>query len=129
MLFGYIIVRRLIWMVKLLSYLPTGATKPFAASLNAATKPFNWANYVGPSLPQESSHRPECSTGSRTHGLAREGHEPAERYGSGSRHVLPHRVGPVLQALHDPGGPLPLPDHTSIITTANSVPRDSGTLL
>ena len=48
MLFGYIIVRRLIWMVKLLSYLPTVATKPFAASLDAATKPFDWANYIGP---------------------------------------------------------------------------------
>jgi len=48
MLFGYIIVRRLIWMVKLLSYLPAAATKPFAALLNAATRPFNWANYIGP---------------------------------------------------------------------------------
>ena len=48
MLFGYIIVRRLIWMVKLLSYLPTAVTKPFAASLDAASKPFNRANYIGP---------------------------------------------------------------------------------
>ena len=48
MLFGDIIVRRLIWMVKLLSYLPAVATKPFAAMLNAATRPFNWANYIGP---------------------------------------------------------------------------------
>ena len=48
MLFGYVIVRRLIWMVKLLSYLPNVATKPFAAMLNSAAKPFNWVNYIGP---------------------------------------------------------------------------------
>jgi hypothetical protein len=48
MLFGYIIVRRLVWMVKLFSYLPRPATKPFAALLNAATTPFDWANYFGP---------------------------------------------------------------------------------
>ncbi len=48
MLFGYIIVRRLIWMVKLLSHLPNFATTPFATLLNAATKPFNWLNYIGP---------------------------------------------------------------------------------
>ena len=48
MLFGYIVVRRLIWMVKLLGYLPSGATKPFAALLNASTKPFDRVNYLGP---------------------------------------------------------------------------------
>lgn len=48
MLFGYIVVRRLIWMVKVLSHLPNAATKAFAASLDATTTPFNWANYIGP---------------------------------------------------------------------------------
>jgi hypothetical protein len=47
MLFGYIIVRRLIWMVKLFGYLPDWATKAFVAMLNAATRPFNWINYIG----------------------------------------------------------------------------------
>lgn len=47
MLFGYLLVRNLLWMVKLLGQLPRGATKPFAAVLNLATRPFHWINYVG----------------------------------------------------------------------------------
>lgn len=47
MLFGYLLVRRLTWMVKLLGRLPRGSTKPFAALLDSATTPFNWVNYVG----------------------------------------------------------------------------------
>jgi hypothetical protein len=47
MLFGYLLVRRLIWMVKLLGRLPRRATEPFAAVLNASTRPFHWINYAG----------------------------------------------------------------------------------
>lgn len=47
MLFGYLLVRRLTWMVKLLGRLPRRATKPFAAVLNSSTRPFHWINYVG----------------------------------------------------------------------------------
>jgi hypothetical protein len=47
MLFGYMVVSRLMWMVKLFGRLPNRATKPFAALLNLATSPFNFINYVG----------------------------------------------------------------------------------
>ena len=47
MLFGYIITVPLIWMAKVLGYLPGWATKPFAALLNAGTAPFNYVNYLG----------------------------------------------------------------------------------
>jgi hypothetical protein len=35
------------WMVKLLGHLPRETTKPFAALLNLATRPFNFVNYLG----------------------------------------------------------------------------------
>jgi DinB superfamily len=47
MLFGYIIIRRLIRMAKLFDYLPDWFTKAFAAPLNAGIRPFDWINYVG----------------------------------------------------------------------------------
>ncbi len=47
MLLGYLVVRRLLWMVKLLGHLPRGATEPFAALLNLMTRPFDVANYLG----------------------------------------------------------------------------------
>lgn len=47
MLFGYLLVRRLTWMVKLLGRLPRPATKPFANALNFGTRPFDWINYAG----------------------------------------------------------------------------------
>jgi hypothetical protein len=47
MLFGYLVVRRLTWMVKLLGRLPRNSTKPFAALLDSVTTPFNWVNYMG----------------------------------------------------------------------------------
>ncbi|MGH9031130.1 MAG: DinB family protein [Acidimicrobiia bacterium] len=47
MLFGYIVVVVLIRMIKALGLLPHPATKPFAALLNAFTRPFNTINYWG----------------------------------------------------------------------------------
>jgi hypothetical protein len=47
MLFGYLLVRSLTWMVKLLGRLPRPTTKPFANALNFGTRPFNWINYAG----------------------------------------------------------------------------------
>jgi hypothetical protein len=46
-LFGYLLVRRLTLLVKLLGRLPRRATKPFAAVLNSVTRPFDWINYAG----------------------------------------------------------------------------------
>lgn len=47
MLFGYLVVRRLLPLVKGLGRLPPRASKPFAALLDGSTTPFNWINCVG----------------------------------------------------------------------------------
>ncbi len=46
-LFGYLLVRNLLPLVKTLSRLPPGVSRGFAAALNAATKPFHHVNFVG----------------------------------------------------------------------------------
>ena len=46
MLFGYLLVRNLLPLVKALSRLPPGASRGFAAALNAATKPFHQVNFI-----------------------------------------------------------------------------------
>ena len=47
MLFGYIVVRALLPLVKFVSRLPKPVGRGFAALLNAATAPFNIINYWG----------------------------------------------------------------------------------
>lgn len=47
MLFGYLLVRNLRMLVWLFSRLPDGASKRFAAVLNAGTHPFHLINYAG----------------------------------------------------------------------------------
>ena len=47
MLFGYLVVRRLLILVRLLGRLPDGVSRAFAATLNAGTRPFHVVNYVG----------------------------------------------------------------------------------
>jgi hypothetical protein len=47
MLFGYMLVRNLLWMVKALGRLPRATTKPFAALLNFGTPLFHPINYLG----------------------------------------------------------------------------------
>ena len=47
MVFGYLLVRRLLLLVHGLSHLPDGASRRFAATLNAGTRPFHTVNYVG----------------------------------------------------------------------------------
>lgn len=47
MLFGYMIVRTLLWLVRGFSVLPPGASRRFAQALNSATRPFNVVNYLG----------------------------------------------------------------------------------
>jgi hypothetical protein len=46
MLFGYLLVRNLLPLVKALSRLPPGASRGFAAALNAATKLFHQVNFI-----------------------------------------------------------------------------------
>jgi hypothetical protein len=47
MLFGYLLVRNLRWLVRGFSRLPAGASRRYAALLNAGTRPFHVVNYVG----------------------------------------------------------------------------------
>ena len=47
MLFGYLVVRRLLPLVKALGHLPPRSSKPFAALLDASTRPFHFINYLG----------------------------------------------------------------------------------
>ena len=47
MVFGYLLVRNLLVLVRGFSQLPDGASRRFAATLNAGTRPFHTVNYVG----------------------------------------------------------------------------------
>ena len=47
MVFGYMIVQRLLIVVKVFNRLPDGVSRSFARLLNAATKPFDVINYYG----------------------------------------------------------------------------------
>jgi hypothetical protein len=48
MLFGYMIVRALLPFVAVLGRLPRGVSRAYTRLLNAATRPFNLINYLGP---------------------------------------------------------------------------------
>ena len=47
MLFGYLLVHNLQPLVQAFARLPPGVSKTFAATLNAATRPFHVVNYLG----------------------------------------------------------------------------------
>ncbi|WP_176560924.1 DinB family protein [Mycobacterium neglectum] len=47
MVFGYMLVQRLLFLVRLLSRLPEAVSRVFARMLNAATTPFHPINYYG----------------------------------------------------------------------------------
>lgn len=47
MVFGYLLVRNLLLLVHGFSRLPDGASRTFAATLNAGTRPFHAVNYAG----------------------------------------------------------------------------------
>lgn len=47
MVFGFLVVRRLLPLVRLVSALPTWVGRGFAAVLGAGTVPFHWVNYAG----------------------------------------------------------------------------------
>lgn len=47
MLFGYLVISRLLWLVRVLSRAPRGVSRGFATALNAGTRPFHVINYVG----------------------------------------------------------------------------------
>ncbi|WP_405577144.1 DinB family protein [Streptomyces sp. NBC_01092] len=48
MLFGYILIRPLLLLLRIFGHLPRGISRAFAGLLNAGTKPFDVVNYLGP---------------------------------------------------------------------------------
>ncbi len=48
MLFGYILIRPLLALLRVFGRLPRGASRAFARVLNTATRPFDVVNYLGP---------------------------------------------------------------------------------
>lgn len=47
MVFGYMIVLRLLWLVRLFGRLPDRYSRRFAQGLNATRRPFHVVNYLG----------------------------------------------------------------------------------
>ena len=47
MLFGYLVVRTLLWLVRGFARLPDGVSVRFAGALDSATGPFHVVNYLG----------------------------------------------------------------------------------
>ena len=110
MLFGYLIVRALLVLVRVFGLLPDGASKAFARLLDSARRPFGLINYLG-SCAGARIIPPRRMTPMLDHVIAALAQAPAtgNRLRPAPRHALPHDLGPVLRRLHDPGGHLPLP--------------------
>ena len=47
MVFGFLVVRRLLPLVRVVSTLPSGVGRGFAWLLDAGRVPFHWVNYAG----------------------------------------------------------------------------------
>ncbi|MEP6817448.1 MAG: DinB family protein [Marmoricola sp.] len=47
MMFGYMIVRTLLPLVRMFARVPTPLSRAFARTLNATSRPFHWVNYLG----------------------------------------------------------------------------------
>ena len=127
MLFGYLLVRNLRILVWGFSRLPEGASRRFAALLNAGTRPFHVINYVGSLFgardsgicPHGAAHGPRAQRPSDV---------PAStaRTCARPRHALPGRLGPLLQGLHDTARRLPLPDPALRPPPAATDPREGA---
>ena len=57
MVFGYMVVRRLLPLVKGFGHLPLGFSQVFARVLNAGLRPFDWVNYWGSRAASRVYHR------------------------------------------------------------------------
>jgi hypothetical protein len=60
--FGYMVVQRLLILVRVFGLLPDGVSRTFARILNAATTPFNVINYYGSRLGARVYNRRRMST-------------------------------------------------------------------
>jgi hypothetical protein len=101
MVFGYMVVQRLLVLVKALSRLPESVSRRFASMLDAATKPFEVINYYGSCAAALVYNRRRM--GAKTKALQ------GERRCPPSRHAFPAAMGSLLQGLHDARRSVPLP--------------------
>jgi hypothetical protein len=62
MLFGYLVVRSLLPLVRLFSRLPAGAGRTYSRALDATTKSFDQINYLGPVLGSRILNRRRMAT-------------------------------------------------------------------
>ena len=111
MLFGYLVVRALLPLVKVFSRLPDVVGRGFVAVLNAATRPFNVTNYWG-SVAGARLYRDDRMVAKFDAVITRlQRRLAAESVVNMSRSMAyPGRWDRLLQGHHDLGGRLPLPD-------------------
>lgn len=96
MVFGYMVVQRLLLLVRSLGRLPDGVSRTYAHILDTATRPFDLINYYGSCAAAlvYNRHRMEREDGSRDRLIAT---QPCavDRRGHTPRHAFPDAVGPV----------------------------------
>ena len=129
MLFGFVVVRVLLPLVKGFGRLPPAVSRVFAAILNAGTRPFHVLNYLsalpgGTVLDSPAMGRLMYSTIEHLRGSLDAGARAHTR----TRDALPGRLGSLLQGRHDRRGRLPLPDPALRPPPAPAICRRSRTL-
>ena len=110
MVFGFLVVRRLLPLVRVMSVAPGWVGRSFAALLDAARVPFHWVNYAGScggALVFNHARMGRLCNHTIDHLVASLRQEPEERLGRGMR--FPPELGPVLPAAHDRRRRLRLP--------------------
>ena len=111
MVFGYMIVRALLVLVRIFGRLPAPVSKGFAAVLNALTAPFHVVNYWGSRLAATTYNdrrmgaKLDRVVASLQRRLRRE-----DAWQPGAVDELPDPVGSVLHTDHDTRRGLPLPN-------------------
>ena len=124
MLFGYLITRALLILVRIFGLLPDAASRVFARLLDSAQRPFHLVNYLGsragarliPPRPHAPGARP-CHRGPAAAPGTR------DRNRAAPRHALPGYLGSVLRQPDDPRRPLPLPHPAFPLPPAAAHPR------
>ena len=121
MMFGYMVVRALLPLVKMVSRLPVSVGRAFAAVLNAATLPFNsinyWGSVLGSCLYRDQRMGPKFDVviAALERRLARESEAKHELLDG-----LPLPVGSLHQGRDDVGGRLSLPDTALRVPSATA---------
>jgi hypothetical protein len=122
--FGYMVVQRLLILVWVFGRLPDGVSRVFARMLNAATTPFNAINYYG------SRHGARLYSGRRMAAKLDRVIDSLQRSLSRGRdndfprHALSDPLGSLLQGLHDARRRLPIPQPTLRLPQETTVRED-----